>query len=70
MEEDEFTVFHATPKKNPMYDGNAYYFLPFEDRKPVVDLDCEWEDCLFRIEATNILNFIADKLVSKLWESL
>ena len=53
----------STPEKNPVYDGNAYYFLPYGDRKPVVKLECEWEDCLFRLEAMNMLNFIADDLV-------
>ena len=54
----------TTPPTNPVYDGNQYYYLPWLDQKPCVVIDSHWEDNLYRIESMNLLNFIADRLVS------
>lgn len=53
----------STPPLKPMWDGNAYYFLPWMDKKPVVMVDSEWEDYTYRIETANLLENIADSLV-------
>ena len=54
----------TTPPTNPVYDGNAYYFLPWMEQKPCVVVDSQWEDVSYRIESMNILLFTADSLVS------
>ena len=53
----------TTPPSNPVYDGNAYHFLPWQDQKPCVVVDSQWEDCSYRIESLNILLFTAEQLV-------
>lgn len=50
-----------------MYDGNAYYFLPWMDQKPCVSVTSQWEDCTYRIESLNILLYTANLLVSMGW---
>ena len=57
----------TTPPSNPVYDGNAYYYLPWTQQKPCVVIDSQWEDVSFRIATQNILLHIADKLVC-VWE--
>ena len=54
----------TTQPTNPVYDGNAFYFLPWMDTKPCVVVDSMWEDCTYRIEALNMLLFTLDRLVS------
>ena len=52
----------STPPLKPMWDGNEYYFLPWMDKKPVVMVDSEWEDCNYRIETANLLENITERL--------
>lgn len=54
----------TTPPTNPVYDGNAYYYLPWTQQKPCVVVDSQWENNSFRIESQNILLFIANIVVS------
>ncbi|XP_053730215.1 myoferlin isoform X1 [Synchiropus splendidus] len=49
-----------------VFDGNHYYYLPWADTKPVVILTSYWEDINHRLESTNILLFIAQRLESNL----
>ena len=53
----------TTPPSNPVYDGNAYYYLPWTQQKPCVVIDSQWEDVSYRIASQNILIHIAGKLV-------
>lgn len=46
----------TTPPTNPVFDGTAYYFLPWEHTKPCVQVVSEWEDVAFRLEAINQLS--------------
>lgn len=45
------------------YKGNHYYYLPWADSKPVVILTSFWEDINHRLDAVNIILYIADRLV-------
>ncbi|XP_041865734.1 myoferlin isoform X2 [Melanotaenia boesemani] len=49
-----------------VFDGNHYYYLPWADTKPVVILTSYWEDISHRLDAVNVLLFIADRLESHL----
>ncbi|XP_029925926.1 myoferlin isoform X2 [Myripristis murdjan] len=49
-----------------VFDGNHYYYLPWADTKPVVILTSFWEDISHRLDAVNILFFIAERLESHL----
>ena len=57
----------TTQPTNPVYDGESYYFLPWQDKKPCLSVNCQWEDISFRLEALNMLLKIADTLVRLLW---
>jgi len=54
----------TTQPTNAVFDGCYYYFLPWDDSKPCVTVDCQWEDVTFRLEAVNLLLTFVDKLVS------
>ncbi|XP_077437415.1 myoferlin isoform X2 [Vanacampus margaritifer] len=45
-----------------VFDGNHYYYLPWADTKPVVMLTSSWEDISHRLDAVNILLFVAERL--------
>uniref|UniRef100_A0A665VP25 Myoferlin like n=1 Tax=Echeneis naucrates TaxID=173247 RepID=A0A665VP25_ECHNA len=49
-----------------VFDGNHYYYLPWADTKPVVILTSYWEDISHRLDAVNVLLYIADRLESHL----
>ena len=53
----------TTLPTNPVFDGNKYYFLSWMHQKPCALVDSQWEDCTYRIESLNLLNFTADSLV-------
>ena len=54
----------TTQPTNAVFDGCFYYFLPWGDTKPCVDIDCHWEDISFRLEALNMILGICERLVS------
>jgi hypothetical protein len=52
----------TTPPSNPVYDGNAYHYLPWTSEKPCIVVDSQWENNVYRIESQNILLFIANEI--------
>jgi len=54
----------TTQPTNAVFDGCHYYYLPWSDNKPCLSVECNWEDVIFRLEATNILQSVADRLVT------
>ncbi|KER29905.1 hypothetical protein T265_13290, partial [Opisthorchis viverrini] len=52
----------TTPPTNPVYDGQAYYYLPWGNDKPCTVVDSQWEDISHRLCAVNMLLKIADRL--------
>ncbi|KAF7662453.1 hypothetical protein LDENG_00235470 [Lucifuga dentata] len=49
-----------------VFDGNHYYYLPWADTKPVVVVTSFWEDISHRLDAVNIILYIAHNLQSNL----
>ena len=45
----------ATPPAKAVYDGCHYYYLPFENNKPLIFINSQWEDISFRLHSLNIL---------------
>lgn len=43
----------TTPPSNPVFDGCSYYFLPWGDVKPCMQIVSYWEDISYRLEALN-----------------
>ncbi|XP_047127416.1 myoferlin isoform X1 [Hydra vulgaris] len=52
----------STPPVNPVFDGAAYYYLPWNETKPCCVVESHWEDIAFRLEPINILKKIISKL--------
>ncbi|XP_041424830.1 myoferlin-like [Xenopus laevis] len=55
-----------TQYRQPLFDGNFYYYLPWYASKPVVALTPYWEDISHRLDAVNILSAFTDRLQSGL----
>ncbi|TGZ59558.1 hypothetical protein CRM22_009034 [Opisthorchis felineus] len=55
-----------TPPTNPVYDGMAYSFLPWQDDKPCTVVDPQFEDITFRLFAVNMMQHMAAKLSENL----
>jgi hypothetical protein len=53
----------TTPPTFAVFDGHYYYYLPWGNDKPSVNVDCHWEDVLFRLETINLLLGNAERLV-------
>ncbi|XP_068518186.1 fer-1-like protein 5 [Anas acuta] len=54
----------TTPHGHPLFDGNRYHYLPWYDAKPVVAVTSIWEDAGHRWDAVNLLQNMAQRLVS------
>ncbi|XP_072523835.1 myoferlin [Salminus brasiliensis] len=51
-----------------VFDGNQYYYLPWADTKPVVAIMSFWEDISHRLDAVNIILYIANRLQANITE--
>uniref|UniRef100_A0A803JZU6 C2 domain-containing protein n=1 Tax=Xenopus tropicalis TaxID=8364 RepID=A0A803JZU6_XENTR len=54
----------TTQYRQPQFDGNFYYYIPWSTSKPVVALTSHWEDISHRLDVVNILIALTDRLVS------
>ncbi|KAE8590870.1 hypothetical protein XENTR_v10018236 [Xenopus tropicalis] len=54
----------TTPYRQPIFDGDFYYYLPWYASKPVVALTSYWEDISHRLDVVNILTALTDRLQS------
>jgi len=52
----------STPPTNPVFDGCAYYFLPWQESKPCCVVESHWEDIAFRLEPINVVAKIMEKM--------
>uniref|UniRef100_F7CDX8 C2 domain-containing protein n=1 Tax=Xenopus tropicalis TaxID=8364 RepID=F7CDX8_XENTR len=52
----------TTPYRQPIFDGDFYYYLPWYASKPVVALTSYWEDISHRLDVVNILTALTDRL--------
>ncbi|CAG0890724.1 unnamed protein product, partial [Cyprideis torosa] len=52
----------TTQPTNAVFDGCAYYYLPWSPLRPYVSVGCHWEDITLRLEAMNQLLYTADAL--------
>jgi len=52
----------STPPYNAVFDGNAYYYLPWNETKPCCVVESHWEDIYFRLEPINFILKIIDRL--------
>ena len=54
----------TTSPATPIFDENAYYYLPWLQYKPCIIVESDWEDVSYRIDSQNIFLSITDELVS------
>eukprot|EP00079_Xenopus_tropicalis_P023312 XP_012815625.1 PREDICTED: LOW QUALITY PROTEIN: myoferlin-like [Xenopus tropicalis] len=52
----------TTQYRQPLFDGNFYYYIPWSASKPVVALTSYWEDISHRLDTVNILTALTDQL--------
>ncbi|XP_041427025.1 myoferlin-like [Xenopus laevis] len=52
----------TTQYRQPLFDGNFYYYIPWYASKPVVALTSYWEDISHRLDAVNIFTALTDRL--------
>jgi myoferlin len=64
LDEHLLPCVSTTQPTNAVFDGHSYYYLPWGNDKPSLNVDCHWEDVLFRLETVNLLLGIAERLVS------
>ena len=64
LDENIPSQISTTSPANPIFDGIAYYYLPWLEYKPCIVVESHWEDVSYRIETQNIFLGIADELVS------
>ena len=60
LEENLLPSSSTTPECNPVFDGCAYYFLPWGDIKPCMQITSYWEDISYRLEAINHIKKIRE----------
>lgn len=63
LDDNTPTCVSTSQPTNAVFDGCFYYYLPWNDRKPCISVDCHWEDIGFRLEALNLMLSITDRLV-------
>ena len=56
LDENTPTSSSTTPPANAIFDGCSYYYLPWGEIKPYIQISSHWEDISFRIEASNQIN--------------
>ena len=54
----------TTPQCNPVFDGCSYYYLPWGDIKPCIQITSFWEDVSFRLESVNQIRKLKKFIVS------
>ena len=54
----------TTPQCNAVFDGAAYYFLPWGNVKPCMQIVSFWEDISYRLEALNQIKKLASYVES------
>ena len=54
----------TTPACNPIFDGCSYYFIPWVDIKPCMQITSFWEDISYRLGAINKLIKLKNFIVS------
>ena len=64
LDENVLPSSSTTPPCNPVFDGCAYYFLPWGDDKPCMQIASFWEDISFRLEAMNQIRNLKIFIVS------
>lgn len=62
FDEKSQPAISTTHTTNPVFDGCFYHFLPWEDKKPCVSLDTQWEDITHRLESLNFMLYMQHHL--------
>eukprot|EP00043_Microstomoeca_roanoka_P019046 m.208684 g.208684 ORF g.208684 m.208684 type:complete len:2004 (-) comp16932_c1_seq2:1013-7024(-) len=61
LESPELTNSITSPAR-PTFDGSAYYYISWENRKPCLELVSDWEDIDYRYKTLNFLRKLAVSL--------
>ncbi|CAL4122812.1 unnamed protein product, partial [Meganyctiphanes norvegica] len=61
-EKYKLSSLSCTNPLNPIYDGDKGYFLPWGKQKPLIMVQCEWEDVTYRLHAVNAISRITKRL--------
>ncbi len=63
LDENLLPSCSTTSLASPIFDGCSYYFLPWNDVKPCVQIISYWEDIIFRIESLNQIKHLKSFVV-------
>jgi len=65
---DESSTSVSAPVK-PQFDGTKFYFLPWGNKKPVLEVFSEWEDICYRLWSLNRMRSMSHRLHDSLKEA-
>ena len=63
MDPDSSPMPSTTPCCQSVSDGQHYHYIPIGENKPIISVDCDFEDISFRLAIVNMLDKLEKETV-------